>query len=1059
MSPPPRRRRWPKPFARATALIGGLLALIVVGIWWGLPVLVRKGFARGAAAAGFQEASIRVDRADLTGLRATEIKLRRSGLEISLDHGSADYSILKLVGGRVARVVIDGLSVTLDLTQPQRGLLPDAVADLAAQFGGSDEPLVWPVDELTLKDCQLILILPGGPQTFVLSGSAARQRDGLIGFTLRSDHPEQNIEVSGNVRTETMDGDITLNRLSVQPGFILGVARQLGLFSMPANVSVTAGRVAISGAATLKAGVPENYSAQLNAPLARASVDQTTIALDNLDVSFAQGADHRPTAKLNATLHASDSSAAWDVGPVSVQSTLDAGAIHASADAFSFAYAETAKGRATLQIDSGVPQLGGRGAATLVLGLSDLEAAGVKFAPLEIRAEGWLDRLVIMAPEISLASGGPVALRDFHTTITDPLGPGRALEGAAQVHALAEISSILPAGWTLAEPELPLAAAQLDFEGTFTGGVPAATLVVRSKVPRVRLLSGESVYAGAPAFEATVQADGSGASLAALLDVGELELRSPLALPGANALTATVEIPRTSYVALAAAATGRASEEDLAVTIKASLAKSALHGSAAVSVRRSAAAKTWSAIATASLGGVNGKFLGMDVTELVGEVSADSGAIADEQVAAWLQTVEPASLARTLAPQIELHASLTAAALERAGVARAEWAGVWLTKSRAAAGAPPLAGSLTLNAGIVRSGPETMEQPTVELAFGGDLATQDLSAKASALLEGTPLKFTAQQHLVRADQGPAIKGEGTFALEPFTLANSDVVSRWVPAMRGLAISGTVAARGAVQYASDGTWDGSVAVNLTKGVVNYPVQKLRGEGVTADIEIQSLAAMRTAPGQRVGIARLLFGDIVARDVVAHFRTASSSVVHIEDVSLGVFDGVITAEPFSLYFPDPDVALDLRMQELDANQLVRTFDLFGGTLTGRLRGRLPIGLLAGRPIIGEGFLELEENHPATFSFDTGGLFTSGLPDRTIVEQLNRQPYELLEDGLKNLQLQRFRIDLFRRDRPGTPVEMVFGGTAHTRRADVPITIDVHVNGSMAELIDRVLQLIMM
>lgn len=317
----------------------------------------------------------------------------------------------------------------------------------------------------------------------------------------------------------------------------------------------------------------------------------------------------------------------------------------------------------------------------------------------------------------------------------------------------------------------------------------------------------------------------------------------------------------------------------------------------------------------------------------------------------------------------------------------------------------------------------------------------------------------ARQDLVIDLASSTARGSGDIELQPFALSHSDVLSRWMPELKGVVLSARLGAGGTFSGASDGTWDGTARIRLSDGVINHPAQSLRAEGVFADVTVESLASLRTATGQRAGFSRLTVNDVAVSDALVHFRTDGASVVHIEGAEFHAFDGVVTAEPFSLYFPDADVALDLRMRDLDAGELVRTFDLFNGTLTGRLRGRLPIGLLAGKPIIGEGFLELQPEHRAHLSVETGGIFTSGLPDRTVLEKINRLPHELLEDGLSDLELRHFRIDLFRRDRPDRPIQMKLGGIAHTPRADVPIELDVRLHGSAAEVIDMLLQLLML
>ncbi len=1055
----PRVRRWTRRLALACASVAALCTIIALVAWWLLPLIVRKGFERGAASLGFEQAGIAVDRADLEGLRATGMLLRMGGLEVTLDQGAADYAVSGLLGGRVSRVAIDGLTVKLDFTQPRRGVLPDAVTDLEAHFGGGGE-LVWPVDELHLEHGRLILVLPGGTRTINISATASRQADGRIAFDVHSENVDEELHASGVVRTETMDGEVTLHQLDVEPGFVLAVARQLGLFELPRDAVITSERVAMSGTTTLRGGIPVDFSGRVRAPRLRASLGANSVALDDLDIALSQKADARPAGSVAATVRGSGAPETWRLEPAHVRLETADGKIKGGiGEPAAFAYGDKARGRAAVHLEAGVPQLGGPAHGELAVALDGLETSAGPLAPITMGVSGWSDRLVVTVPELRLLRENvPIAVTAVRATVSNPLDATRAVEGSCEVTADANATRLLPASWKLTEPALPGPVVRVDVHATSGDTGTTATIVARSLVPRVRVTAGEDVYAATPGLELTMLADTTGASLAGGLNLDAIALPPALQKLAVNAATIGLELPKTSYATLAALADEQSTDDGFALTLKAAIARSAMTADLALALRQPAGTNTWKAGGTLAVGGINGTFAGVTLTELAGNAALDSGTFSTAQLRQWLASTDARALAQDLVPKVGVDVSVSANAIAFPGQGRAEWFAAKFTKPVAPDGGPPVAGSLSANAGIVRAGPETIEQPAVALDFAGDMEAQDVTGEIKALLEGAPLDLAVRQHATFDWDKQAVQGEGTFVLNPFTFTNSDVVTRWMPALRGVVFSGTVAAHAAMHYGGEDGWDGSARVQLTDGIVNDPPQKVRGDGLSADVSVPSLRALRTKPSQRVALARLQFGDIVAHDVEARFRTDGPAVIHIESVRMGIFDGELTAEPFSLYFPDPDVALDLRMHDLDANELVRTFQIFDGDLTGRLQGRLPVGLLAGRPIIGEGYLELEENHPARFSFDTAGFFAAGLPKRTLVEQLNRLPYELVDDGLRQLELRKFRVDLFRRDRPGTPVDISFAGTAHTRRADVPMDIDVHINGSMREVLEKILDVVM-
>ncbi|MBI3192770.1 MAG: hypothetical protein HYZ36_08905, partial [Pedosphaera parvula] len=292
-----------------------MLVLALVATWLSLPWLVREGFLAGARSIGSDEASITVTRADLSGMQTTALTFRRGGLEVRLDEGGASYSLGALLDGRLASITLEGLAVTLDFNHPRRGMLPDALGELLVMIPSSDDPLVWPIDELIFERCQVVLKLPDGPQVFTVAGSARRQPDGRVVFSLQSEHPEQQFGMSGILKTETMDGEVTMDRLSLQPTFLLGLARQLGLFELPADTTVRSDRLELSGTATLKTGAVETYSGTLRAEQAGATSGDIEAGLAGLTAGVAQAADGSLTADGRARIEGRGRAQPWSLAP------------------------------------------------------------------------------------------------------------------------------------------------------------------------------------------------------------------------------------------------------------------------------------------------------------------------------------------------------------------------------------------------------------------------------------------------------------------------------------------------------------------------------------------------------------------------------------------------------------------------------------------------------------------------------------------------------------------------------------------------------------------------
>jgi hypothetical protein len=1053
-----RRRPWLRRIVLSLGFLAGLLVVALAAAWLSLPWLARRGFEAGARAIGSDEASITVARADLSGLHTTALNFRRGGLEVRLEEGRSGYSLGTLLDGRLSSVALEGLSVTLDFTHPRRGMLPDALGELLAMIPSSDDPLVWPIDELLFERCRVVLKFPNGTQTFTIDGSARRQADGRVAFTLQSEHPENQIGVRGILRTETMAGELTLDRLSLQPTFLLGLARELGLFVMPADTAIRSERLELAGTATLKAGALESYSARLHAEQAGATSGDIEAGLTGLTAELAQAADGNLTADVRMHIEARGRAQPWSLAPSELHLTLDRGTARATLGKAAVAWGGQVSAQVGVDAEVGISELGGRPGATVRLDVAEPAIAGMRAAPFSIAATGWTDQLTLSASPLGLAEATPATLSDLAITVRDPLGPARAIDITANLNTAPALLDLLPAGWRLAEPALPQSAFALrgHVDAAETG--IGATVDLTGAWPSAVVTAPGGRFACVPTGSVSLALGENRLSLTAAFEAKEIESSLPQFPPGVRALRLGFEAPRIPLTALTELAAGRVPEDELAAKVSATVFQSETRGDAYVAVRHFGESSEWSAEIWGMLDNLRGSWGGVGIDGLRAEVTIDTGRLPDAGVDDWLlaPATEWAQLARKTLPQTKVDVSLTAASVDQPGVARSEWTGLWVQKARAAEGQPTLDARLKWMTGLLRAGPERLEQPEIDLTILGTVDDFTVEMTAHAMLEGARLAVGASPRVKFDWDTLAATASGSFALEPITLTNSDVVTRWVPAQRGVAVTATLAANGTFSWQTDGTWDGTANLSLADGTFSVPDQGLRIEGVDTTLVITSLRDMRTAREQPFSFARLALGNVEVTNAAARFSADGMNRITVDTLKARVFGGDVSVGKFTLEYPAPDVGTALEFEGVDAGELMRHVDIFKGTVTGKLRGRIPVGLLAGRPYFGEGFLELDQRFPARFSMDARGLFTTDLPSKTTKDKVVRLPYEVLEEALGDVAIDTMRLDFFRRDAPETPIRIEFSGRSDTQRARVPLHIVTRLNGSIPEAMNFLFRL---
>jgi len=1052
------RRRWRRRIVITLTALGGLLLVALVCLWFALPWLVTKGFEVGARKIGSDEASIHVGRADLSGLHVSQVAWSKGGLAASLDETAVDYSIGTLLEGRLRGMTVRGLSVKLDFTRPRRGMLPDALGELLAMIPSSDDPLVWPIDELIFERCQVVLKLPDGTQVFTIAGSARRRPDGRVAFTLQSEHPEQQFWTSGILQTETMDGEVTVDRLSLQPTLLLGLARQLGLFELPADTTIRSERLELSGTATLKAGALETYSGTLRAEQAGATSGDIHAGLAGLTADVAQAADGSLTADVRVRIDGRGRAQPWSLAPSELHLTLDRGTLRATLARAAVAWGDQVSAHVAVDAETGISGPGERTGATVKLDVAELTLAGVQAAAFALTASGWTDRVSVSASPLGLAEATPATVSDLTVTVQDPLGPARAIDIAAKLNAMPALMDFLPAGWRVSEPALPQTAFELRGHVDASDAGISATVGLTGAWPRAVIAADGATFSCVPDATLSLVLAEDHLSLTAALEAKETESSFPQFPPGVRALRLGCEALRIPLTALTDLAEGRVPKEELAAKVSATVFQSETRGDAYVAVRHFGESSEWAAEIWGMLDNVSGAWAGAEIDGLRAEVTIDSGRRPDAGLGEWLRapTTEWVHLARKTLPQTKVDVSLTATSVDQPGLARSEWTGLWLQKARAPENQPTIDARVKWVTGLLHAGPETLEQPDLEMTILGTVDDFAVEMTVSAMLEGARLAFGASPRVQFDWETLAASAAGSFALEPITLTNSDVVTRWVPAQRGVAVTATMAANGTFSWPKDGAWDGTASLALTDGTFNIPDQGLRIEGVDSTLVISSLRDMRTEREQPFSFARLALGKVEVTNADARFSADGVNRITVDTLKARVFGGDVSVGSFTLEYPAPDVGTALEFEGVDAGELMRQVDIFKGAVTGKLRGRIPVGLLAGRPYFGEGFLELDRRFPARFSMDARGLFTTDLPSQSTKDKVVRLPYEVLEEALGDVAIDTMRLDFFRRDEPGTPIRIEFSGTSDTRRARVPLHIVTRINGSIPEALNFLFRL---
>ncbi len=368
----------------------------------------------------------------------------------------------------------------------------------------------------------------------------------------------------------------------------------------------------------------------------------------------------------------------------------------------------------------------------------------------------------------------------------------------------------------------------------------------------------------------------------------------------------------------------------------------------------------------------------------------------------------------------------------------------------------PIQCTIQFGAGIGRFGSEEIQQIDLNLAMESDVETTSSIASGQFLFEGEPVTFEAKQSTA-LDSGD-ISSSGDYHIEGISLVSSDLLARHIDSLAGSIVNAEIELEGNLRF-DESESDASATIKLREGSLAIPSQELSIESISTDFSLSSVNNLLTSGPQAVRAESITIGDLEATAFSSLVSLPKPGWLSAQDSEVTAFDGQISIDPFSISYDNPSADLVVRFNGISIAPAVAMLDFFDGTVSGRLNGSLPISLENGYPVLGEGYLELDPNSQATFSYNANGFFTNEDPSNPtpkalgdkLLETLDLEPNALLEEALGNLNINDMRLDLFSKDLPRTPMRIQLSGIANASETEIPLNITTNINGTVAELIN--------
>ncbi len=213
-------------------------------------------------------------------------------------------------------------------------------------------------------------------------------------------------------------------------------------------------------------------------------------------------------------------------------------------------------------------------------------------------------------------------------------------------------------------------------------------------------------------------------------------------------------------------------------------------------------------------------------------------------------------------------------------------------------------------------------------------------------------------------------------LPPHSVANAIDLGRFHPAAAGILASGRISA--VAEVISDGAGlRGSGRLKLQQGHLRQTARNLHLEEIDLMVQLDDLLALKSAPQQRLQVARLRLGDIAAENLDVAFQLEDARALFIESAGLDWCQGRVNLAALRITAARAAYRLTLYCDRLNLAELLLQLGATEASGDGSVNGRIPIQWTKGQLIFENGFLYSTPGQTGSIRVAKTERLLAGLP----------------------------------------------------------------------------------
>jgi hypothetical protein len=304
---------------------------------------------------------------------------------------------------------------------------------------------------------------------------------------------------------------------------------------------------------------------------------------------------------------------------------------------------------------------------------------------------------------------------------------------------------------------------------------------------------------------------------------------------------------------------------------------------------------------------------------------------------------------------------------------------------------------------------------TVERIVWQEMLLGGLDGKITQKKEGLTLNLEHKSKLFpgfRVLMLGAVDRQGAnfeLTAPPYELPQGFGLDRFWSGSAGMQLAGRIEASGRLKM-SNGALSATAHLSVDDGAVRNDDRKMVLEGIEAEVQMDDLVGLKSAPRQRLRVERIRLGNLDAANLQVDFQIESLQTLFVEAAALQWCNGTMNTGALRMTQGLEDYQATLFCDRLDLAMVLKQLGAAEASGEGTVNGRIPLHWSNGALTFDRGFLFSTPGKTGTIRLSgTQSLLTALPPDTPQHAQL-----DIATEALKDYTYKWARLYLESEDR---------------------------------------------